>query len=136
MGVNSPYVGYRGWAKSDDILQFDGTAYGTVSTTYVEIITGVIIDDLTTDSELRFRLELKNDGVHTSTVTVYIGGENICDFIESNAAYQTLTNDEDVDANIWKRGAPISIKMKTTAGGQASMQNFSIRGKQSPMRLY
>jgi len=130
MGISSPKIGFSGYVASNNSLQKDTAEYSTTSTSSVTKITGTWIEDVATNSKIRFEAELKKAGGGSSWVYLYIGGNLITSFNEANVAYQAHTTDLTVT---WNRGDKIEIKLKSTVAGTAYMKNLDFLGDKSPM---
>ena len=127
-------VGYQGYCPSDDIIVTDTTEYTTTSNSYVEKITGYCPMDVSAESKVRFRVELKHSAAgQTTYCRVVIDGVEVCEMSRTNTVYGFKSEDVDVT---WKRGSTISVQMReTSAANTGFMRNFQICGIQTPMGL-
>lgn len=134
MGYAARMIGYMGYAPSDDTIVIDATEYTTTSGSWVEKITGYCPMDVSPESILRFRAELKHDAAgQTVYVRVLIDGVEVCQMSRTNVAYAFKSEDVPVT---WKRGAIMSVQMReTSAGSTGYMRNFQICGIQTPMGI-
>jgi len=134
MGYASPSikVGYNGYVASANTLQIDATEYSTSSTSGVVKITGIWLEDVTAGSTIRFKVDLKKAGGGAARCRIYIDGvaKGASYLFTKNVGYTGVSEDITVD---WDRNAVIEIKLWSSVGGTAYMDNTEIAATRSPL---
>jgi len=134
MGYASPAVkwGYTGYIASADVLATNAGEQTCASTsTPVTVWSGHWLEDVHENSTIRFKCELRKDGLGTAKLRIYIGGVEKYSVTEGNVAYTPQTTDLTVN---WDRGDPIVVTLVSTVAGATSyVKNQSFCGIQSPI---
>ena len=135
MGYASHKIGYEGYIASNDVIVADATEYssfgGGGTTTK---ITGRILTDISSVSELRLKISLKHDQLtHNIRIWVYIGDVLVWDKL--HVATDVLYHDYSIDIPVtWVRGDQIKVRAEASANTGFN-KDFEICGKISPLRL-
>jgi len=136
MGFSTPALRKNGYNPTDDILILDSATYKTDSTSYLEVISGKMIESVAPHSTLRFKADIKTDSVsRTVYMRMKLGGTVVWSESYEGNSYQLRT--KDIEIGGYLRETPLSVELKINiAGGfYAYLKNFSICGKQSPFVL-
>lgn len=132
MGFSTPALRKIGYTATDDVIYQDTNEYQTVSTTFVEVITGELIETPAGGSIVRFKVDLKtNDTSRVATMQMKIDGAVVWTETSSSLTYSTRT--KDIDISVYLRGAPLSVEIKTSHYTAITrIKNFSLCGHVSP----
>ena len=134
MGFSTPALRKIGYTATDDVIYQDTTEYTTNSTSYVEIITGKLIETVADSSVLRFKCDLRINLVTAPavvTMKMYLDGVEVWSETDNDGTYTTYSTD--IDMTNYKRNTELSVKIKiNNSSNTARLKNFTLCGKQSP----
>lgn len=125
-------VGLTGFIASDTVLIQDTTTYETESTSNETVITGKFIQNITNDSTIRVKVDIKDDGTSGSTYFYFqVEGETK---FSTNRSGDWVTRSSNISVD-WDAGAEFSVLIRKSVNNSGFIKNFQICGDPSPVKF-